>query len=310
MQLSVIICTHNPRLDYLLRTLDALKSQSLPQEQWELLLIDNASKEPLALSWDLTWHLHGRHVREEELGLTPARLRGIKEATGELLVFVDDDNVLTLEYLERAVGIARDCPMLGSWGAGTITQEFERPPATDILRYSRFLGLKDNHYDEWSNQRSLNSSMPIGAGICIRKTFAQRYAEEAGTNPLRQALGRKGTQLTACEDTDMNLSVVEQGAGYGVFPALKLLHLIPTRRCSQTYLLTLAEAHAYSHVLLDEIHGIKHACDRPSFSATLRHLYLLLRFKGMARGIYLADRRGRAKAAAYMKQRTATVKHA
>ena len=41
--LSVIICTHNPRLDYLRRTFDALKLQTLDRDQWELLLIDNAS---------------------------------------------------------------------------------------------------------------------------------------------------------------------------------------------------------------------------------------------------------------------------
>jgi len=36
---SVIICTHNPRPDYLQRVLDALKAQTLPKENWELLLM-------------------------------------------------------------------------------------------------------------------------------------------------------------------------------------------------------------------------------------------------------------------------------
>ena len=44
---SVIVCTHNPRLIYLRRVLEALRSQTLPLEQWELLLIDNASSELL-----------------------------------------------------------------------------------------------------------------------------------------------------------------------------------------------------------------------------------------------------------------------
>ena len=44
ISISAIICTHNPRPDYLRRVLDALKAQTLPKEQWELLLIDNASK--------------------------------------------------------------------------------------------------------------------------------------------------------------------------------------------------------------------------------------------------------------------------
>ena len=50
MNLSVVICTHNQRKDYLQRTLEALKAQTLPPAQWELLLIDNASDEKLSKS--------------------------------------------------------------------------------------------------------------------------------------------------------------------------------------------------------------------------------------------------------------------
>src|SRR4051812_49081425 len=108
---SVIICAHNPRPDYLQRALDALKAQSLPQPQWELLLIDNASKEPLASAYDLSWHSRARHIRENELGLTAARLCGIRESTGELLVFVDDDNVLAPDYLANAweISLSKTC---------------------------------------------------------------------------------------------------------------------------------------------------------------------------------------------------------
>ena len=48
MELSVIICTHNPRLDYLGRVLDALREQTLGKEQWELVVVDNASTSSLS----------------------------------------------------------------------------------------------------------------------------------------------------------------------------------------------------------------------------------------------------------------------
>ena len=102
-QLSVVICTHNPRTDYLGRCFAALEVQTLPRERWDLLVIDNACDEPLAPRLDLAWHPGARLVREDTLGLTPARLRGIQEATGPLLVFVDDDNVLDTDYLEVAL---------------------------------------------------------------------------------------------------------------------------------------------------------------------------------------------------------------
>jgi glycosyltransferase involved in cell wall biosynthesis len=68
-----------------------------------LLLVDNKSNTALSASIDLSWHPNGRHIVEEETGLTPARIKGIKEAHSDLLLFVDDDNCLNENYLEIAV---------------------------------------------------------------------------------------------------------------------------------------------------------------------------------------------------------------
>src|SRR4029453_11688875 len=118
MTLSVLICAHDPRMDYLARVLQGLKEQDLPCSEWELLLIDNASRVPLAGSCDLSWHSNARCILETEVGLTPARLRGIKESKGELLVFVDDDNVLAPDYLAESEAISERYVFLGAWGAG------------------------------------------------------------------------------------------------------------------------------------------------------------------------------------------------
>ena len=51
VDISVIVCTHNPRPDYLRRVLDALYAQTLPKTDWELILIDNANDMPLPDTW-------------------------------------------------------------------------------------------------------------------------------------------------------------------------------------------------------------------------------------------------------------------
>ena len=76
LELSVIICSHNPRASYLRRVLEGLRQQTLPRESWELLLVDNASKALLASAFDISWHPNGRHILEQELGLAPARQAG------------------------------------------------------------------------------------------------------------------------------------------------------------------------------------------------------------------------------------------
>ena len=255
MHLSVIICTNNPREDYLRRTLDALQQQTLPRDQWELLLIDNASEEPLAGQWDLSWHPNGRHVREDELGLTPARLRGIQESSGELLVFVDDDNVLQGEYLEICIGIAHDQPHLGCFGAGLLEPEFETTPAEELLPFTEMLALRSVARASWSNVAE-DCWVPWGAGLGVRRSVAEQHKSVLQSSRLGMLLDRKGDALNSCGDNQISWTACTMGYGRGVFPELRVLHLIDRRREQRAYLLKLAQGHAYSHAILNAIHGL------------------------------------------------------
>ena len=257
LPLSVIICTHNPRMDYLRRTLAALKAQTLPKEQWELLLIDNASKEPLAGQWDLSWHPAARIIREEELGLTPARLRGIQEVKGELLVFVDDDNLLASNYLSVSHNIARRYPFMGVWG-GAIEGEFEVPPADWAKPFLSMLAIREVKSNCWANFANFgqdNATMPFGAGMSVRVRVAKIYAEQTLADATAMNLGRKGNELTSGEDIDVALTCYGIDLATGLFSDLKLIHLIPVRRVQETYLLKLMEAMSYSDHILWSAHG-------------------------------------------------------
>jgi glycosyltransferase involved in cell wall biosynthesis len=245
ISLSVIICAHNPRPDYLRRVLDALKAQTLPKTEWELLLIDNASFERLANTWDLSWHPGARHIREDRLGLVHARLRGIRESNADLLVFVDDDNVMANDYLQTAVQIASDWPKIGVWG-GNIEPEFERP----VQDWVRPYWTCQYQQDYWSNDYSSWRSQPCGAGMCVRREIAEEYLKRTQGDHVRTALGRKGGSLMAGEDTDIVLTAPYLGLGFGVFRNLNLIHLIPHRRTEEEYLLELITSHRVSEHLL------------------------------------------------------------
>jgi len=71
--ISIVICTHNPKKDFIERVLRALEKQTLSKDLWELLLVDNASDRLLSQEINLDWHPQARHIREEKLGLTSAR---------------------------------------------------------------------------------------------------------------------------------------------------------------------------------------------------------------------------------------------
>jgi glycosyltransferase involved in cell wall biosynthesis len=253
--LSVIICTHNPRPDYLRRVLDALKAQTLSASQWELLLVDNASREPLASAWDLSWHPHARHIREDELGLTPARLRGIGESRAEVLVFIDDDNVLAADYLALALELIRSHPWIGAFG-GNHVGEFETNPESWWQGRMEDLSLIEVKKAAWAclaGIEGLALFTPGGAGMVIRRPAVLRWAEAADKDPLRRLLGRKGAALVGHEDTDIALFVCSLGFALGRFPQLSLTHLIPSARLEKSYRLRLEEGNALSSAILDFI---------------------------------------------------------
>jgi glycosyltransferase involved in cell wall biosynthesis len=249
IRVSVIICTHNPRQNYLHRVLRALRAQTLPRDQWELLLIDNASDRGLAQEWDLGWHPQARHIREDELGLTPARLRGIAEGRGEILVFVDDDNVLDVDYLNNALEIGRDYPFIGAWG-GTIRGEFEAEPAVWMQPLLSDLAIRAFSEPIWSNNPTDWRSQPCGAGLCVRSPVAKQYAEQVAEQPIRRKLGRIGAALSSCEDSDLALTSRDLGKGFGNFPQLRMVHLIPESRVRPDYIIRVSQGITVSGIVL------------------------------------------------------------
>jgi glycosyltransferase involved in cell wall biosynthesis len=229
--------------------LEALDNQTLPKDQWELLLIDNASMELLREKWSLSWHPNARHIREEELGLTPARMRGIFESTGEILVFVDDDNILEKNYLKISFELAQEHPYLGVFGSARILPEFEIAPEADLEPYLPVLALRDVERAVWSND-PLDGNVPWGAGMVVLRKTADSHRERVLGSDMSRGLDRKGSQLNSCGDDEFSWTACEMGCGRGIFPELVVTHLISKSRLDRDYLYRLAEGTAFSTALL------------------------------------------------------------
>jgi glycosyltransferase involved in cell wall biosynthesis len=288
MKLSVIICTHNPRPEYLSRALEALRLQTLPMAEWELLVIDNASHPAVAALVSLKWHPKARHIREEVLGLTSARLRGIQEAQGQLLVFVDDDGLLESSYLETAMGIGKSRPDLGCWGAGCIEPEYEKPPPGWLAAYDGALAIRRLDRDLWANIPGVNLSLPYGVGMCLRRAVADQYASLCQGDSVRRSLGRSGESLSSCEDTDIAMLACALGMGTASFTALRITHLIPERRTTRQYLSRLVAGKAESEVVVSSLYEL----DKTNLSlqklqfVKLKYLFFWTRYVASGFSVY------------------------
>lgn len=260
MNVSVIICAHNPNLGYLGRVLDSLQSQSLSTDYWELLLIDNGSRTPLDTVVDLSWHPRHRIVREEKVGLIHARVRGVEEAQYEYLVSVDDDTPLFPDYLEHALRIFSENPELGIIGGRTVPL-FEATPPGWLNRFYTCLAIRD--LGEKAIVEKILPGAPVEnypacAPILIapRKECMLKYIEYYRGNAEAQTLGRRGTDLASGEDNDINLFIYRNGYALGYFPELKFYHIIPANRMTKAYLAKLQYSMNRTWVKVLHLHGI------------------------------------------------------
>jgi GT2 family glycosyltransferase len=96
MRFSVVIPTHN-REKSLRRCLLAVTSQDYPD--YEMIVVDDASQDGTADMVSLEFP-HAIYLRQRSnLGPAAARNRGIREATGEVIAFTDDDCVPPSNWL-------------------------------------------------------------------------------------------------------------------------------------------------------------------------------------------------------------------
>ena len=252
MSVSVVICSHNSRLDYLQRVLDALRSQTLPMADWDLVVVDNASREPLAPRIDVSWHPRVQVVRndvsEAEAALVDARSLGTRTSTGDVIVFVDDDNVLAPDFLAATAAISSDWPKLGAWG-GNIRLLYEKPELALSADLQSLLCCREVSAPIWSNVKDHYASTPWGAGLCVRRDVATAHLALLAAEPDRRQLDPVGRDMRFGGDTDLVQTGLRLGYGKGVFPSLTLTHLIPPRRCERDFLARALEAHGFSAAL-------------------------------------------------------------
>jgi glycosyltransferase involved in cell wall biosynthesis len=258
MKLSIIVCARNPDPGRLALLWAALAGQTGRTGSLELVVVDNGSEPALAVdrsAWPESWTV--RVVREERVGLTPARLRGIAESTGEGLVFFDDDNEPEPAYAAETLALFEADPNLGVAG-GRIDGVFETPPPRWAVPYLGWLAVRPGVRSEVRTEAGGRwEALPCGAGLCVRAAVAREYARLTEGDPRRLAFDRRGDVLTGSGDTDLALTALEVGLHARLTPRLRLRHHIPAGRLTAGYLERLLEGSAYSTARLALLRGVR-----------------------------------------------------
>ncbi|MBA4044079.1 MAG: hypothetical protein C0471_06615 [Erythrobacter sp.] len=111
---SVVIPLFN-KVGQITATLDSVLSQTVPPR--EVIVVDNGSTDGSVEAVAAFTHPLLRLVCEERRGPGPARNRGIAEAVGDWIAFLDADDLWAANHLEVLGGLVRrhpGCPLVGT----------------------------------------------------------------------------------------------------------------------------------------------------------------------------------------------------
>jgi hypothetical protein len=292
--LTVVIPTYNPRLDHFERVLASLGEQTVPVSNWDLLVVDNNSKPPLAGQIDISWHPRAEVLVETTQGKMHAIRAAFRHTRTDLVMFLDDDTVAKADLLEQTLSIASQHTMLGAWSP-RVELEFEDPAAAPPTRLRSLLSERLIEKASWSSDLSHTPSTPWGGGMCVRRAVADAYLAQTADRPSRLQLDPMGDQPGYGGDTDLAYTGCSIGLGMGVFPQLVITHLIPARRSTVEYLLRNLEAHEYSHVLqYHALYGV--TPPKPSLGVRARRWLRWIQGDSLERAILAAEDRSRASA--------------
>jgi glycosyltransferase involved in cell wall biosynthesis len=209
-RLSVVVAVHDGEA-VLPRALQALAASDLPREEWELVVVDDASGDGSVLvaaeHADVVVRLPGKPH-----GPAYARNRGAEAARGDLLVFVDADVTVHPDTLGRFARLFADDPELsaafGSYDAlpaasGTVSQfrnllhhyvHQQGGGAAETFwsgcgAIRRGALLDVGMFDEWHYNRPQVEDIEMGRRLRMRGHRIELHPEIQGTHLKRWTLG-------------------------------------------------------------------------------------------------------------------------
>ena len=227
--ISVIISTYN-RQAYIITCLQYLAEQTLSKQSYEVVVVDNNCTDNTAelVKNFLSQHtsLPFSYVFEAQKGVSFGRDRGIHEAKGTILVYLDDDAEASPTLLEKYLNFFTDHPDAAGAG-GRILPKYSEKPKPKWM--SKWLNGFIAHVDLGGTTRLFKGRMkyPIGCNMAYRKKYLQQ-------------IGGFNTLLTFRGD-DKYIFLAIKNINHRIFylPDALAVHNIPGRRLEFSYLRTL-----------------------------------------------------------------------
>ena len=241
-QLDVVICTYN-NASLLDRTLDFLgRQQAGPGIEWRVLIVDNNGTDDTAGVVEKHRRSNLPRLRilvEPRQGLTPARLCGVTNTSADWLAFLDDDCLVSENWIANVCAFARAHPTCGAFG-GKVIPEWEHPPPEWLSRFHYCFAEQDHGAGVKQVDCLVGAGMVINRAALLRSGWLDRQF-------LQDRIGRK---LVSGGDVEIALRLRAVSALWYT-PECSIRHFIPAWRTSCDYLCRINRGLGTSKLLED-----------------------------------------------------------
>ncbi len=228
--LTAIICTYN-REKYIGPLLESIAANDLPKADYEILLVDNNCTDNTRGVCEAFQKAHPdvqfRYAQEPEQGLSAARNRGIREAKGEIIVYIDDDALVDSHYLRDYADWFAAHPETMACG-GPIEPLYETQEPEWMTPYTKALLTAWMNYGDKVREYP-RGRFPGGGNAAYRKCVFDKVGL------FNTELGRKGNSLTASEEKDIFDKMHALGMQILYLPTPVLHHIIPQAKLESDY---------------------------------------------------------------------------
>lgn len=248
---SVVIVTLNGK-QRLLPTLEHLANQEDIHFNCEVLLIDNNSSDDTVEFSQEFWNRENRPCpfrvyKESKAGTLYARNAGFEQANYRYVLFCDDDNSLSSNYVKTAFDYICSNSSIAAVGGKGVPHFEARTDIPDWVKPQlRFLGCgpQGNSTRDTTHEKGCLYT----AGAIVDRVWIQNlYA--SGFEP--KLTGRIGNSLIAGEDTELTYALKGIGGQLHYCEAMTFQHVIPAKRLTLDYFKRLYKAMGYSDFILE-----------------------------------------------------------
>lgn len=230
MHITVAICTWN-RASLLAQTLTAMTGVRVPaRTTWELLVVDNNSTDGTAATIaSFDGRLPIRRLFEPKPGLSNARNLAMAEASGEYLLWTDDDVLVEPSWLAAYVAAFLRRPAAGFFG-GVIRPWFPNAPPEWLRRGFDHVASAYAAQDHGPDEIPLSDGrVPFGANMAFRIEAQRAFPFDPSLGPAH------GTAIRG-DETDVFRRMQVRGIEGWWVPEAIVRHYIPPERQTTAYL--------------------------------------------------------------------------